>query len=152
MLTALTRRTAHRHLPAFVGALAVLGGLAFQPAASAEEGNLMLTPTRVVLDDKQRTTVLSLVNRGKLPTTYRISVVMRRMNAAGELEIIETGSSVDQLAAQMVRFSPREVTLPPGVTQNVRLQIRKPADLAPGEYRTHVQCRRPRRAGSTWGR
>lgn len=44
----------------------------------------------------------------------------------------------ENFANDLVRFSPRQVTLPPGGAQIVRLQLRKPADLAPGEYRSHL--------------
>jgi hypothetical protein len=38
----------------------------------------------------------------------------------------------------MVRFSPREVTLPPGQPQVVRLMLRKKSGLEEGEYRSHM--------------
>ncbi len=38
----------------------------------------------------------------------------------------------------MVQFSPRQVTLQPGASQTVRVMIRKPAELAAGEYRSHL--------------
>ena len=37
-------------------------------------------------------------------------------------------------ARGFVRFSPRRVKLGPGEHQTVRVVVRKPADLAPGEY------------------
>src|SRR6476659_72734 len=39
----------------------------------------------------------------------------------------------------MLRFSPRQVTLEPGTAQTVRVMLRKPAELAEGEYRSHLQ-------------
>jgi hypothetical protein len=41
-------------------------------------------------------------------------------------------------ADTMVRFSPREVTLPPGQPQVVRLMLRKQSGLENGEYRSHM--------------
>ncbi len=38
----------------------------------------------------------------------------------------------------MIRYAPRQVVLEPGVVQTVRLLVRKPRDLAPGEYRSHL--------------
>lgn len=104
----------------------------------AEAGQLLVTPTRLVLDGKTRHASLSLVNTGTTPTTYRISVLLRRMNAEGDLEEVATPTPAELIASKMARFSPREVTLPPGTTQNVRIQIRKPANMAPGEYRSHI--------------
>jgi hypothetical protein len=119
-------------------AVALSAGLLAPAAPALASGNLMVTPTRVVLADSQRGTVLSLVNTGTEATTYRISLVFRRMTAAGELETIPQPGPAEDLAAHMVRYSPREVTLAPGVTQNVRVQIRRPADLPAGEYRVHM--------------
>ena len=42
---------------------------------------------------------------------------------------------------RIVRFTPRQVTLDPRVTQVVRLQVRKPENLEPGEYRSHLLFR-----------
>jgi len=41
----------------------------------------------------------------------------------------------------MLRFSPRQVKLAPGERQIVKLSLRRPRDLAPGEYRSHLRFR-----------
>ena len=41
----------------------------------------------------------------------------------------------------LIRYSPRQVTLEPRVAQTVRVQLRLPADLPPGEYRSHLLFR-----------
>jgi hypothetical protein len=41
-------------------------------------------------------------------------------------------------AESMIRYSPRQVTLAPGAAQTIRILLRKPAELAPGEYRSHL--------------
>jgi hypothetical protein len=38
----------------------------------------------------------------------------------------------------MLRYSPRQITLLPGAAQVVRIMLRRPAGLAPGEYRSHL--------------
>jgi hypothetical protein len=38
----------------------------------------------------------------------------------------------------MLVFSPRQITLAPGTTQTVRVMVRRPASLGPGEYRSHL--------------
>ena len=38
----------------------------------------------------------------------------------------------------IVRFSPRQVTLQPGQSQTVRLMLRKKRDMQDGEYRSHM--------------
>jgi hypothetical protein len=41
----------------------------------------------------------------------------------------------------LIRFSPREVTVRPNVWQTVRIQVRKPPDLPQGEYRINLVIR-----------
>ena len=50
-------------------------------------GDLLVAPTRVVLDGVRGTEVI-LNNIGDAPATYRISLELRRMTAAGTLEDI----------------------------------------------------------------
>ncbi len=109
------------------------------PLARAE---LMLFPTRVVFEKNQRSTQVDLVNNDSEAATYRISLVNRRMNDTGELKPVDTAADGELFAADMVQFSPRQITLQPGTSQTVRVMIRKPAGLAPGEYRSHLQFQR----------
>mgnify|MGYP006193029771 FL=1 len=41
-------------------------------------------------------------------------------------------------AADMVKYAPRRIVLPPGASQQIRLLLRRPRDLAAGEYRSHL--------------
>ena len=38
----------------------------------------------------------------------------------------------------MIRYAPRRVTVPPGGSQQIRILLRRPRDLEPGEYRSHL--------------
>lgn len=104
-------------------------------AATAE---LMLNPTRVVLANNQRATQVELINHSSEPATYRISVVNRRMTETGEFVTIDTPGPDELFAGPMLTWSPRRITLAPGTAQVVRLMVRKPDGLAPGEYRSHL--------------
>ncbi|MGM9480994.1 molecular chaperone [Roseateles sp. NT4] len=110
-------------------------GLLLPHAAFAD---LMLFPTRIVFD-KQRAAQVELMNQGKTPETYRINLVNRRMGPNGEFIAIEQPGPGEQFADSMLRYSPRQVTIPPGGSQIVRILLRKPDDLAAGEYRSHLQ-------------
>jgi fimbrial chaperone protein len=118
---------------------AAAGLLLTSPAALAD---LMLFPTRIVFEKNQRAAQLELINQGKEPETYRLSLVNRRMNETGDFAPADTAEPGEQFADAMVRFSPRQVTIAPGSSQTVRMLLRKPADLAPGEYRSHLQIDR----------
>ena len=112
-----------------------VGFAAVQVAAA---GELMVHPTRVVLEGTARTAQIDLINSGKEPMTYRISVINRRMTETGDFARAEAPAAGEQFADEMIRFSPRQVVLQPGVAQAVRVQLRKPPGIAEGEYRTHL--------------
>lgn len=103
--------------------------------ASAE---LMLYPTRIVFEGNQRSAQIQLINNGSESITYRIALVNRRMNEVGGFESVEQPLPDEQFADDMLRYSPRQVTLAPGVGQTVRIMVRKPTELAVGEYRSHL--------------
>jgi len=120
-------------------AAAALGAVAL-PASAA--GDLLVAPTRVILDGSRGTEVV-LNNIGAEPATYRISLEIKRMTAAGGLdEIAEEHASVAEKAAlDMIAFSPRRVTLPPNQPQVIRVGVRVPEGAPPGEYRAHMLFR-----------
>lgn len=122
-----------------LGLAALAAPWAALPAAAA--GDLMITPTRVVFEGRERTAAISITNTGLTAATYRISWARRRMTDRGRFEDIETPQPEERFADPMVRFSPRQVTLPPGVPQTVRLRLSKPAALDAGEYRSHLLFR-----------
>lgn len=101
-------------------------------------GGLLVAPTRLVFEGRARTAELTLLNSGAQATTYRIAFTQLRMGERGEMrEITEPGPG-EQFADRLIRYSPRQVVLSPGVPQTIRLQVRKPAELPPGEYRSHL--------------
>jgi P pilus assembly chaperone PapD len=101
--------------------------------------DLMLYPTRIVFEKNQRAAQIELINNGSKPATYRISLVNRRMTETGQFEVADTAAPGERFAADMLRFSPRQITLEPGTAQTVRVMLRKPAELLEGEYRSHLQ-------------
>ncbi|QIB67076.1 fimbrial biogenesis chaperone [Kineobactrum salinum] len=114
--------------------------LAFMLVFSAASGRaeLMLYPTRVVIEGNQRTAQVQLINTGTESRTYRISLVNRRMSDTGEFSDVVEPLAGERFAKDLLRFSPRQVTLVPGEGQTVRIMARKPANLVPGEYRSHL--------------
>jgi len=115
----------------FVGAVLLL----FTATACAD---LMIYPTRLVIDGNQRATKVELINNGSQTAMYRISLVNRRMSETGEFSDIDAPLPGEQFSKDMLRYSPRQITLAPGAGQTVRLMVRKPANLEPGEYRSHL--------------
>lgn len=115
----------------------LLAGLLLALSRPAQ-ADLMLFPTRIVFDKNLRAAQVELINNGSKPASYRISLVNRRMTEAGNLESADTPLDGERFADSMLRYSPRQVTLQPGTAQTVRIMLRKPADLAEGEYRSHL--------------
>ena len=105
-------------------------------------GDLLVAPTRVVLDGSRGTEVV-LNNIGSEPATYRISLEIKRMTAAGGLEEIAEAdvTPAERTALDMIAFSPRRVTLPPNQPQVIRVGVRIPEGTPPGEYRAHMLFR-----------
>jgi P pilus assembly chaperone PapD len=104
-------------------------------------GGLLVAPTRIVFEGRLRNEELVLVNTGKQVSTYRIFFVQMRMNETGGMQELAEPPPGERLAASLVRYAPRQVTLQPNVAQTVRVQLRKPAELSDGEYRSHLVFR-----------
>jgi len=113
------------------------------------QGDLTVTPTRVLFEGRTKSVQLSLIHRGDRPATYRISFVRMRMDEDGELVEIVEPEPEERFADSLVRHAPRQVRLEPGAAQTVRLLLRKPADLLPGEYRSHLLLRAVPEEGET---
>lgn len=99
--------------------------------------NLMVTPSRVVFEDRTRTAQVTLLNTGDETGSFRISFIRQQMTESGEFIRVEANEK-GKYSDQMIRYSPRQVTLPAGQSQVVRLMLRKPRDLEAGEYRSHM--------------
>ncbi|WP_260483041.1 molecular chaperone [Sphingomicrobium flavum] len=110
------------------------------PAAKAGVGDLLVAPTRVILEGGRGTEIL-LNNIGDEEATYRITAEFRRMGEDGSLQDVELPNELESAARDMVVFAPRRITLPPKQPQAIRIAARAPAGLADGEYRVHLLFR-----------
>ena len=121
---------------------AALAGILGTPAPALAQGDLLVAPTRIVLDGRRSTEVV-LNNIGERAATYRITLEIKRMTPEGRLETIatEAWNPIEQAMNDMLVFSPRRVTLPPNQPQVVRIAARLPEGLADGEYRGHLLFR-----------
>jgi P pilus assembly chaperone PapD len=114
--------------------------IAFSTPALAGVGDLLVAPTRVVLDGRKGAEII-LNNIGEEPATYRVSIEFRRMNKDGGLEDVPNPTAADQTAADMIVYAPRRVTLAPREPQAIRIAARPPQGLPDGEYRVHMLFR-----------
>jgi P pilus assembly chaperone PapD len=125
----------------FAGAaLALATFIQSNPAQAA--GDLLVAPTRIVLDGRRGAEVI-LNNIGAEEATYRISLELRRMNELGKLDDVmpEAASESEKAALEIIRFAPRRVTLPPNQPQSIRIGLQATETLPDGEYRAHMLFR-----------
>ena len=108
--------------------------------ARAGVGDLLVAPTRIILDGRKGAEVV-LNNIGDEPATYRVSVEFRRMTPDGNLEDVTDPTASDKAAADMIIYAPRRVTLAPHEPQAIRIAARPPEGLPDGEYRVHMLFR-----------
>ncbi|MVZ98395.1 molecular chaperone [Sphingorhabdus sp. IMCC26285] len=114
---------------------------AFAPPAYAA-GDLLIAPTRVILDGRRGTEVI-LNNIGDEEATYRITLELRRMNDQGRLDDVDAVAANDKekSALDVIRYAPRRVTLPPNQPQSIRIGLQAIDALPDGEYRAHMLFR-----------
>ncbi|MBF0204169.1 MAG: molecular chaperone, partial [Desulfamplus sp.] len=108
-------------------------------SVSASTKGVMLTPTRVVFEGRTRAEVVRLINTNETSCSYRISLVTIRMDDFGNKTEVESPTPEELAVQNMIRFSPRSATIAPSQWQTIRLMVRKPSDLAPGEYRVQLK-------------
>ncbi len=123
----------------FLLALVAFSGVML-PRAQAQ-GNLLVTPRRVVFDGSSRVMELNLANTGRDTARYNISFIQYRMTEEGAFEEITEPDPGQFFADKHLRFFPRSVTLAPNEAQTVRMQVVGRERLDPGEYRSHVYFR-----------
>jgi hypothetical protein len=119
----------------------LLGMLLMLPSIASAQGDLLITPRRVVFEGSKRSMDLNLANTGKDTATYAISLVQIRMLEDGGFETITEPDPDQRFADRFIRFFPRSVTLGPNEAQTVKIQVLRANELENGEYRSHFYFR-----------
>jgi hypothetical protein len=105
------------------------------------QGNLQVTPTRLIFDGSQKFINVNLVNIGKDSANYTISFIQYRMSDESSVEEITTPDPGQRFADKYIRYFPRSVRLGPGEFQIIKLQLINSEKLESGEYRSHLYLR-----------
>lgn len=111
------------------------------PSSVMAQGNLLITPRRVVFEGSKRSMDLNLANTGEDTATYAISLIQMRMNEDGSFETITDPDPDQRFADRFIRYFPRSVTLGPNEAQVVKVQLIRTNELSQGEYRSHFYFR-----------
>ena len=113
----------------------------FFPFNTRAQGNLLITPKRVVFEGNKRSMDLNLANIGDDTATYAISLIQIKMTEEGGFETITEPEEGQRFASPYMRYFPRTVTLGPNEAQTVKIQLSGSGKLEPGEYRSHLYFR-----------
>ncbi len=105
------------------------------------QGDLLVTPTRIVFEGNLQKEEINLVNIGKDTATYTISFVQYNMMEDGRFIAIDKPDSGQMFADPYLRIFPRKVTLAPREPQVIVMQCRRKSDMLAGEYRSHLYFR-----------
>ncbi len=105
--------------------------------SSIASADMLISPTRVLMDNENSSATIVLRNPSEGSRTYRLSWEDKRAEEDGGYTLL-TDNDVFPSAKDMIRLSPRQITVGPGENQTVRFSWRPPADLPSGEYRSHV--------------
>ena len=110
------------------------------PSARAD---IMLMPVRVLFDEHNRMANIMVLNTGDTTATFRLGwLYQMQVEGVGTYKTLDTAPNPALDPGKWIVFSPRQVTLPPGERQRVRLSLRRPADMPDGEYHVHLELKR----------
>lgn len=131
-------RKFYKHLSLALVAAGLMTGFGAQHADA-----LKLTMRRVIFEEAKRNDTLTIINDTAEDMVYRLEWRTMRMDEGEALEPVPAGQTIPGLSGveSMVVFAPKRITLAPGASQQIRLMVRKPKDLADGEYRSHLWVR-----------
>lgn len=100
--------------------------------------NLLISPTRVTFDERQRVSTVIVINNSDQYRTYRLSWQEKIAKPTGGYATLNPEAVNPSALSNMVRMSPSQVRLAPGERQMVKLALRKPQGLIKQEYRSHL--------------
>lgn len=104
--------------------------------------DIMIAPTLIVFEERDRFDVVNLINNSQETKTYNIGwKYMRMIEATGGYERSDEPFEGFDIS-EHIKFSPRRVTLGPNGVQKVRLALRRPAEVPPGDHHVHLRFER----------
>ena len=125
-----------------------LAGLSMGPAHAQSTADLNISPKRIVFSGTNRSTLVYVFNRGTTGASYAVDLSDRVMLPDGQIlapgdipadqPTAKTTADNMKSAKSMLTYTPRRVTLAPGESQVIRVRLLPPANLAAGEYRSHL--------------
>jgi len=101
--------------------------------------NLLIYPVRVSFNETERKAEMTLTNTSSQTNTYRLGWTEKEARSEGGYhDLTDEEAKNFPVASNMLRYSPRQVTLKPGERQLIKLTLRRARGLEEGEYRSHI--------------
>ena len=99
--------------------------------------NIGIFPTAIDFPEnsRKRSQTLTIINESKEPQTYRVSMIEYGQDENGKYVKTET---VTNSAQKYLIYSPKQFTLMPGDTQDIRVARKGMGDAKDGEYVSHL--------------
>ena len=116
-----------------VGILALVSTLGM----AQKLGDMLISPTRLTFDEKNRGGSIVVVNTSQNTVRYRLNLVDMTMSPDGVLK--KSSEPTRNSAINFLRFSPKEITLSPGTSQKIRILSVIPLNFPDGEMRSHLE-------------
>jgi hypothetical protein len=108
---------------------------------AGQRAEVMVLPTRIVMENKDRYTTVIIKNTGDATGNFSVDMIDMTMQEDGMVVPLEKGGGDPYSAIPYLRIAPKSMVLKPGEAQNVRIMLRKPEGLQPGEYRSHIRVK-----------
>lgn len=106
---------------------------------ASAHANLLISPTFISFDEKNRSQSITLINSGNKIRSYRVEwKQFAALPDGGYRELTREELSQFSGLDKIVRISPKQVTLAPGERQIVKLFLRNKGNLTQAEYRSHL--------------
>ena len=101
--------------------------------------DLMILPSNVIFEGRDRYADVTLINNGNDSKYYQLGWSYNRMlPETGVYEHLESFGDEFDLSKHLV-LSPKRVRLEPKAKQKIRIALRRPAEIAPGDYHVHLR-------------
>lgn len=110
--------------------------LFFVPTVNA---SLLVSPTRVVFDDRDRVQEVILINTSTKTNTYRLEWEDKFALETGGYVQDYDESLFEKTAQPYLRFSPRQIILGPGERQIIKVMLRRTSSTDNDEFRSHLK-------------
>jgi P pilus assembly chaperone PapD len=102
--------------------------------------SLMILPTNIVFEGRERYADVTLINNGLDTKNYLLEWTYHKMlPETGAYELLENLEEGEFDLSKYVVLSPKRVRLEPNAKQKIRIALRRPNDIAPGDYHVHLR-------------